>query len=72
MTVFTELARRGFSHPNTVSFVKRAVSLQTGDGEKIEMPTWGFVLLYVSFVVSMVAVSLVSRSLGHIYVEGEG
>ncbi|CAO2655647.1 Nn.00g044500.m01.CDS01 [Neocucurbitaria sp. VM-36] len=63
MAVFTELARRGFSHPNTVSFVKRAVSIQSGDGEKIEMPTWGFVLLYVSFVVSMIAVSLVSYML---------
>ncbi|KAJ4371339.1 hypothetical protein N0V83_004556 [Neocucurbitaria cava] len=63
MTVFTELARRGLSHPNTVSFVKRAVSVQNGDGEEIKMPTWGFVLLYVSFVASMVVVSLVSYTL---------
>ena len=61
MAVFTELARRGLQHPNTVSFVKRAVSVQSGDGETFEMPTWGIVLLYVSFMVSMVAVSLVSQ-----------
>lgn len=65
MAILLELARRGFSHPHTASFVKRAVSVQNGDGEKIEIPTWGIVLLYVSFLVSMMFMSLVSSPLHH-------
>ncbi|KAF1845166.1 uncharacterized protein K460DRAFT_283468 [Cucurbitaria berberidis CBS 394.84] len=63
MAILTELARRGLSHPNTVSFVKRAVSAQNGEGEKIEMPTWGIVLIYVSFMVSVVFATLVNYTL---------
>jgi hypothetical protein len=60
MTVLLELARRGFSHPATTAFVKRAVAVQNDEGDKIEIPTWGFSLLYVTFVLSAVFVSLVS------------
>jgi hypothetical protein len=53
--------RRALSHPTTVSFVKRAVSGNgEGEGEHIEMPTWGIVLLGVSFYASIVFMSLVS------------
>jgi hypothetical protein len=62
MVVFTELARRGLAHPNAVSFVKRAVAIRAGEGE-IELPTWGVVLIYVSFVVIAVFITLVSYML---------
>lgn len=57
MAVLTHLASRAL--PGTVQYVKRAVSVQAGDGEKIEIPTWGIVLLYVSFFVGAMFVSLV-------------
>ena len=57
-----DLAKRAVSHPNTAAFAKRAVSIQNGDGDSIEMPTWGFVLIYVSLVVSVLTVSFVSHS----------
>lgn len=60
MVVLYEVAKRAFAHPTTTAFVKRAVSGQNGEGEKVELPTWGFVLLYVSFLVSGLAISLVS------------
>ncbi|KAL6712251.1 hypothetical protein ACN47E_000128 [Coniothyrium glycines] len=58
-----DFAKRAVSHPNTVAFAKRAVSFENDAGDKIEIPGWGFALLYVSFVVSMVAVGLVSYML---------
>lgn len=63
MAVLTELARRGLQHPNAVSFVKRAVAIKSDNGETIELPTWGILLLYVSMTIGVVAVSLVSLPL---------
>ncbi|OAL53869.1 hypothetical protein IQ07DRAFT_532405 [Pyrenochaeta sp. DS3sAY3a] len=60
MAVLTHLASRAL--PGTVQYVKRAV-VQAGDGEKIEIPTWGIVLLYVSFFVGTIFVSMVSYTL---------
>lgn len=55
--------RRALSHPTTVGFVKRAVSSNgESEGEHMDMPTWGIVLLGVSFYASIVAMSLVSTS----------
>jgi hypothetical protein len=61
MSLVAELARRAVSHPHTASFVKRAVAVQNGEsGEKIELPTWGVVVLYLSFVLAMMFITLVS------------
>lgn len=54
-----DLARRAISHPNTVAFAKRAVTLEEDDGEQIEVPGWGSALLFVTFMVSMIGISLV-------------
>lgn len=66
--MLADAVRRAASHPNTVSFVKRAVMVQggpssgngEGEGGSIELPTWGVVLLCVSSVAAMVFISLVS------------
>ncbi|KAI8935368.1 hypothetical protein NX059_007951 [Plenodomus lindquistii] len=63
MAMLTELVKRAFSHPATTAFVKRSVSGQNGNGDKIELPTWGFVLLYVSFIFSGLVVTMVSYML---------
>ena len=60
MSLLAELARRAVSHPHTAMFVKRAVAVQYGEGEKIEVPTWGVVVVYVTMLLASVAVSLVS------------
>ena len=60
MSMLAELARRAVSHPHTAMFVKRAVAVQYGEGEKIEVPTWGVVVVYVTILLASVAVSLVS------------
>jgi len=60
MSLLTELARRVVSHPHTATFAKRAVAVQYGEGEKIEVPTWGVVVIYVTILLASVAVSLVS------------
>lgn len=53
--------RRAVSHPTTVGFVKRAVSGNgEGEGEHVDMPVWGIVLLGVSFYAAIIAMSLVS------------
>jgi hypothetical protein len=57
--MFADLARRGLTHPNAVAYVKRAVSVEVEGQEPIEVPTWGIVLIYVSFMVAAVGVSLV-------------
>jgi hypothetical protein len=60
-TMFADAVRRGLSHPHTASFVKRAVTIQgEGEHEKIEILGWSFALLYVSFMASMVFMTLVS------------
>ncbi|KAH9864368.1 hypothetical protein J1614_010302 [Plenodomus biglobosus] len=63
MAIVTELVKRGFSHPATTAFVKRCVSAKDGESDKIEMPTWGFVLLYVSFIFSGLVITMVSYML---------
>jgi hypothetical protein len=60
MSLLFELARRAVSHPHTATFVKRAVAAHDGEGERIEIPTWGFVLLQLSLWASFVFVILVS------------
>jgi hypothetical protein len=57
MSLIAELARRAVSHPHTATFVKRAVAVQNGEGEKLEIPTWGVVVLY--FVLASVFITLV-------------
>ena len=57
--MLVDLARRGFSHPHAVAFVKRAVIVNGESSEKVEIPVWGGVLLYVSVVIAAVGVSLV-------------
>lgn len=67
--MLAELARRGISHPNAVAMVKRSMLVQSTDGsgqvERFEVPTWGAVLLSVSFWVAMVAVFFVSDAWSH-------
>jgi hypothetical protein len=60
--MLADIARRGLSHPNAMAYVKRAVSVNTEGHEAVEIPTWGIVLLYVSFMVAAVGVSLVGLS----------
>jgi hypothetical protein len=59
MSMLAEIARRAVSHPHTATFVKRAVAVQNGEGEKLEIPTWGVVVLYLSFVLASVFITLV-------------
>jgi hypothetical protein len=64
--MFADIARRGLTHPNAVAFVKRACGKAAGaraGHEEVEVPIWGVVLLYVSFMVAVVGVSMVSYSL---------
>lgn len=68
MTMLVELARRAVSHPHTATFVKRAVSIQHGEGDRVEVPTWGVVIVYLTFVVGMVGFSLMSYMLNHVIV----
>jgi hypothetical protein len=58
--MFADLARRGLTHPNAVAYVKRAVSVEVEGQEPVDVPTWGIVLIYVTFMVAAVGVSLVS------------
>ena len=52
--------RRAVSHPAAVGFVKRAVGSAEGEGEHVEVPVWGMILLGVSFYAAIIAMSLVS------------
>jgi hypothetical protein len=62
--MFVDAVRRGLSHPQTASFVKRAVTIQgEGEHEKIEVSTWAFALLCVSFMASMVFMTMLSYML---------
>jgi hypothetical protein len=67
-----ELARRAVSHPHTATFVKRAVAIQHGEGEKVEVPIWGAVLVYLTMVVGVLSFTLVStpcpRSASYLYI----
>jgi hypothetical protein len=58
--MIADIARRGLSQPQAVAFVKRAVTAQAETPEGVEVPVWGGVLLYVTFMVAAVGVSLVS------------
>ncbi|KAF2036530.1 hypothetical protein EK21DRAFT_52132 [Setomelanomma holmii] len=64
--MFTDLARRGLSHPNAVAYVKRAIAGQNETPEGVEIPVWGGVLLYVTFMVGIVGVSLLSYMLNEV------
>ncbi|KAF2830816.1 hypothetical protein CC86DRAFT_367476 [Ophiobolus disseminans] len=61
--MFADLVRRGISHPHAVAFVKRAVITSDEPDSKVDVPAWGIVLLYVSFMVAVVGISLVSYML---------
>lgn len=61
--MFSDLARRGLSNPHAVAYVKRAVTANNDNPERVEVPVWGGVLLYVSFVAMVVSISLVSYML---------
>ncbi|KAH7396742.1 hypothetical protein DE146DRAFT_48132 [Phaeosphaeria sp. MPI-PUGE-AT-0046c] len=64
--MLVDLARRGLSHPQTTAFVKRAVSIKAEGHEEVEIPTWGIVLLYVSFMVAAVGISMISYMLNEV------
>jgi len=64
--MFADLARRGLTHPNAVAYVKRAVSVEVEGQDPIEVPTWGIVLVYVTFIVAAVGVSLISYMLNEV------
>ncbi|KNG49820.1 hypothetical protein TW65_03411 [Stemphylium lycopersici] len=66
MTMLAELARRAVSHPHTASFVKRAIAIQNDEGARIEVPTWGVVVVYLTIMVGSVALSLVSYMLNRV------
>lgn len=66
MTMLVELTRRAVSHPQTATFVKRAVAIKHGNGEEVELPTWGIVVVYLTVLVGSVAFSLVSYMLNHV------
>jgi hypothetical protein len=61
--MFADLARRGLTHPNAVAYVKRAVSVEVEGQEPVDVPTWGIALIYVTFMVAAVGVSLVCYTL---------
>ncbi|KAF1911447.1 hypothetical protein BDU57DRAFT_543328 [Ampelomyces quisqualis] len=68
--MFADLARRGLMHPRAVTYVKRAVSVSAEGHGQVDIigdiPTWGIVLLYVSFVVAVVGISLVYYMLNEV------
>lgn len=64
--MLVDLARRGLSHPQAHAFVKRAVSIKAEGHDTVEIPTWGIVLLYVSFMVAAVGISMVSYMLNEV------
>ena len=64
--MLAHLARRGFAHPNAAAFVKRAVGKEGPEGVEIDVPVWGVVLIYVSFMVAAVGVSLLSYMLNEV------
>lgn len=66
--MLVELARRAVSHPHTATFVKRAVTIQHGEDNKVEVPTWGVVVVYLTFLVGVVGFSLLSYMLNHVIV----
>lgn len=63
--MLADAVRRAVLHPNAASFVKRAVNVHD-EGDDIELPTWGFVLLYVSVVAAMMFISLMSYMLNEV------
>ena len=60
MTMLIELTRRAVSHPHMAAFVKRAVTVQNGEGDKIEIPTWGIVVVYLTVAAGSIGFTLVS------------
>jgi hypothetical protein len=71
MTVLVELARRAMSHPQTTTFVKRAMN---GDGlgrnpnDPNDVPIWGVVLVYTTIFAAFVGISLISYMLNEVVV----
>jgi len=63
MVIVAELLGRAIAHPATTAFVKRAVPGPDGDGDDIKMPTWGFVVLYLSTMFSGIVIVMVSEPL---------
>lgn len=61
MTLLVELARRAAAHPHAATVVKRTAALQNGQGEPIEVPIWGVVIVYLTILAGSIAFSLVSN-----------
>ncbi|PSN73547.1 hypothetical protein BS50DRAFT_483166 [Corynespora cassiicola Philippines] len=57
--MISHVVRRGLEHPSTIQTIKRAVE----EGPRIEMPTWGSAIIFVTFVVSVVFLSAVEYTL---------
>lgn len=58
--MIVDIARRGLSHPKAVAYVKRSFETYPDKKGGPEPPVWGIVLVYVTFFVAMVGISLVS------------
>jgi hypothetical protein len=72
MTVLVELARRAVAHPQTTTFVKRAVAVHNGrpaHEKPEEIPIWGVVIVYITLFVACVAISLVSTPCPAMYLQ---
>lgn len=61
MVLFTEITRRGLSHPQTATLLARAAAFR--EEHALQVPTWGAVLLFVTLFISFVFVSLTSYML---------
>jgi len=58
--MIVDIARRGLSHPNAVAYVKRSFETYPDNKDGPDVPAWGIVLVYVTFMVGIVGISLVS------------
>ncbi|KAF7673628.1 hypothetical protein GT037_008243 [Alternaria burnsii] len=70
MTVLVELARRAVSHPQTSSFVKRAIN---GNGGRTpdymdKVSIWSVVAIYVTIFIAAIGISLFSYMLNQVVV----
>ncbi|KAL1801642.1 hypothetical protein ACET3X_001984 [Alternaria dauci] len=70
MTVLIELARRAMSHPQTSSFVKRAINGNGGRTPEYmdKVPIWSVAVVYGSIFVAAIAISLISYMLNQVVV----
>jgi len=64
--MIVDIARRGLSHPNAVAYVKRSFETYPDNKDGPDVPAWGIVLVYVTFMVGIVGISLVSYMLNEV------